>query len=501
MQGDGAASRPRQRLGEYVTTHSSVGSAGLEKALGARDVFVAGTALVVASTTLVSDFVGYFSLGLAFVAVIIIAFAINLFLGLSASELAVASPRAGAIYEYGRDVFGGTAGKLTGVFLGFTFVGMFTLVGPGEASAGAFGLQALFNTEAGLNWFIVIMAALATIPNILGIRVAAWVSIVLLVGMLSIRWLFGLAGLLGIGDQGSWSASNLDTGGPGAWDWFGDDGILALGLVLAFWTFVGIEFVCSLTEEVREPRKMMPKGIIIGLLVILGTSLLMGLGVAGTTPASGGTWAEVGLGAAGCDGSCPQLAVGEEFFGGFGRALMALASVFATLGSLVVAFAAIPRIIFGMARHGYFFGPHLSRAFGRLHPRWHTPTPAILLFVATATALSLFSSDVVDWIFSGAYVWIVIYAVFNLLALLSRIWKRSETDPVFGSWFPVVAAIGVVATLVALYYAFYGAHGTYYWRALIIGGVAALATLVAHIVPSTTDGVVAPVPVEAEAGA
>ena len=80
----------------------------------------------------------------------------------------------------------------------------------------------------------------------------------LLVAMLGIRWLFGLAGFLGVGDQGSWSADNLDTGGAGLWDWFGDGGLLASGLVLTFWTFVGIEFACSLTEEVKDPRRAMP---------------------------------------------------------------------------------------------------------------------------------------------------------------------------------------------------------------------------------------------------
>ena len=58
---------------------------------------------------------------------------------------------------------------------------------------------------------------------------------------------------------GAWSTDNLDTGGPGVWDWFGSGGLLASSFVLAFWTFVGIEFVCSLTEEVRHPRKAMPR--------------------------------------------------------------------------------------------------------------------------------------------------------------------------------------------------------------------------------------------------
>jgi len=250
-----------------AATQSS-SSGGLLKSLGTRDVFVAGTALVVATSTLVTDFIGYFTLGLSFAMAILVAFVINLALGLSATELAVAYPKAGAIYEYGRDVFSGTIGRLAGIFLGLTFVGMFVLVGPGETAAGGFGLQALFNTDSGLNWFIVILVVLAAIPNILGIRVAAVVSAALLFGMLVIRWVFGIAGFLSIGDVGSWSSDNLNTGGPGAWDWFGDNGLLALGLVMAFWSFVGIEFVCSLTEEVDNPRKAMPRGIIYGLLAL-----------------------------------------------------------------------------------------------------------------------------------------------------------------------------------------------------------------------------------------
>ena len=148
-----------------MTLPSAESQPALVKALGTRDVFVAGVALVVASTTLVSDFVGYFTLGLSFAMAIIIAFVINLFLGLSASELAVWSPRAGAIYDYGRDVVGGTAGKLVGLFLGLTFAGMFVLVGPSEASAGGFGLQALFDATSGLNWFILIMAVIALHPE------------------------------------------------------------------------------------------------------------------------------------------------------------------------------------------------------------------------------------------------------------------------------------------------------------------------------------------------
>ncbi|MGF1595674.1 MAG: APC family permease [Acidimicrobiales bacterium] len=455
----------------------------LAKSLGTREVFIAGVALVVASTTLVSDFQGYFGLGLAFAMAIFLAFIVNLLLGLSVAELATEYPKAGALYEYGHDIFGGAIGKFIGIFLAFTFAGMFVFAGAGETAAGGFGLQALFNQSTNLNWFIVALTVAGVIPNILGIRVAAWVSAVLLVGMLGIRWFFGLAGFLGFSDATSWSSANLDTGGPGSFDWFGSDGLLAAGLVLGFWTFVGIEFVAPLAEEVRNPRRNMVAGIVVGLVVILGTSWLMGLGVAGTQPEPGVTWAQVAIDeTAECAGSCPQLVVGEAMFGGTGRALMALASVMATLGSMTVAFAAIPRIIFGIAREGNFFGP-ASRPFSVLHPRFDTPVLAIVFFATMATLAALFSSDVVDWIFAGAYVWLLIYAAYHILLMANRALRTGGERRLLGRAGWGVGVVGLAVTILALYYAFLGAHEFFAKKAAWVIGFALLASIVAFLLP------------------
>lgn len=178
-----ARSETRAASPAVGTSHPGGPSTG-SGSVGTFEVFVAGVALVVASTTLVSDFQGYFSLGLSFVTAIAVAFVINLLLGLSVAELAIDHPRAGALYEYGRNIAPRNVGRFLGVLLAFTFSGMFVFAGAGETAAGAFGLQALFNTDAGLGWFIVAMAVLAVIPNLFGLRTAAWVSAGLLVGML-----------------------------------------------------------------------------------------------------------------------------------------------------------------------------------------------------------------------------------------------------------------------------------------------------------------------------
>lgn len=446
----------------------------MKKYIGTWEVMVAGVALVVAASTLVSDFTGYFTLGAAFAIALVLGFGVNLLLGLSAAELSVAYPRAGALYDYAGAIFGGKRGKFMGAFLGLAFFGMFGFAASGETAAGAFGLQALFQSELDIRYFIVILSILAVIPNILGIKTTAWVSAGLLLFMLGIRWFFGLSGFFGWADTGVWSAANLQNGAA-EFQWFGETGILTAGLALAFWSFVGIEFACSLAEEVKHPKTSMPRGLILGLVGILATSLVMGLGVTGSAPLE--TWQAAAESATGAFGDAPQLAVGELMFGAAGYSLMALASVAATLGTLTVAFAAMPRIIYSVARDGNFFGP-LSKVFGRLHPTFETPVAATILTFFLYLLPALYSSAVIEWLYSAAYLWILLYVVFHVLAIVNR-YRRPESEKAFrGNWFTIAAGIGTIATLVALYFAFAGAHWQYGSRALIVTAAALLTTII-----------------------
>lgn len=448
----------------------------LKRSIGTWEVTVAGVALVVAASTLVSDFTGFFNLGWKFVLALVLGFGVNLLLGLSAADLSVAYPRAGALYNYAREIFRGRRGKLLAVFLGLAFYGMFGLTASGETSAGAFGFQALFHSDLDIRYFVVGLIVLAAIPNIIGIRTAAWFSAGLLVLMVGIRWFFGLAGFLGFSRTGEWAAENLHTV-DSTFALFGEAGVITVGLALAFWTFVGIEFACSLAEEVQSPPRSMPRGLILGLFGILATSLVMGIGVTGTMPLE--AWQGAASGSLGMSGEAPQLAVGQLMFGSTGYTLMALASVAATLGSLTVAFAAMPRIIYSLARDGYFFGP-LSKIFGALHPRFGTPVAAVLLTVVLYAIPPLVNSAVIDWVYSAAYLWGLLYVAFHVLALASRTLRTDVPRAFEGGWFRWAASAGAVVTVGTIYFAFTGAHTAYGGRALLLLGLVAIATAVAH---------------------
>jgi amino acid transporter len=452
---------------------------GLVKALSGWHVFIAGVGLVVAASTLVSDFVGWFSIGSAFVMALLIAFVINLLLGLSVAELSTTYPKAGALYDYGAAALPGTGALATiaGIFLAFSFYGMFAFAGPGETVAGALGFQALFNGSGSIWPWIIVMTLLAVTPNLLGIKFLLRFELLLIIGMLGLRWIFGLAGFFGLGDTGGWSASNWDAG-IGMFEW---GLVMSGGVALAFWSFVGIEFVAPLAEETKNPTKAMPRGIIWALVAIIGTSLLMGLGVGGTQPTS--AWAEVAFSEVGCGGDCAQLAVGEAMFGNTGRWLMALATFLATLASMSVVYAAMPRILYGVSRNGHFFGP-LSRYFRRLHPKYRTPWIAIIVTGVLYTVAAIAFQNVVELIFSAAYAWLVIYVFYHLLVIGSRFFNPDVGRPFK---LPLVfPTAGVVLTIVAIYYAFEGVHDFFGIRAFWIFAGAAVASVISYALRSAS---------------
>jgi amino acid transporter len=383
---------------------TDVQSTGLVKALTTRDIFIAGVGLVVAASTLVSDFLGWFTAGRAFAIALVAMLIVNLFLGLAAAELATTYPKAGALYDYGAaSAPGGEMVKaFVGVFLGSLFYIMFMFGGAGETVAGAAGAQGLFNSGS-LELWIVVLTVLAVLPNLFGIALLAKVELYTVIVMLAIRWVFGITGFTGTNGVGGWSWSNVTPGDASL------AGILALGGAFAFWSFVGIEFVAPLAEETKDPGRAIPRGIVLGLIAILGTSLLMGIGVAGLDAG----WADK------VADNAPQLVVGEAMFGSAGRVLMAIASVLATYSSMTIVYASMPRIIYGMSRNGHFFGP-LSRVFATLHPRYRTPWVAIFVTAAIYTFTAIRFGSVAELIFTAAYVWILLYVVYNVLVVISR---------------------------------------------------------------------------------
>lgn len=401
----------------------------LKRVLGLGSIFAVSVGLVCASSTLVSNFNGFGMAGPAFIISLIIAFALNLLVVLCFSELATMYPQAGGIYQYTKEAF--TKGKAilsTGV--GTTYWGMMGFVFAAEIGAGAWALQ--HATGIGSLWgWILLITVTCCLVNLLGIQLAAWVEVVLVIFMIAVRIGFGLLAFGGATQAGKFNWDLIINFAPFGW------AAVLLAIPLAFWLFVGLEFAVPLVEETINPERNLPWGMILGILAILFINVAMGMGIVGVINPVDSNAILVG--------NSPQIEVGFALLGQSGLLLMGIASFTAAMGSVNVAFASIPRIAYAMAREGLW-----PKIFAYVHPKYKTPWAAILLTFVLFTVGPMLFNDVVALINAACFIWLLIYLWSNILVIKFRIdkphIKRPFTNhiivPILGTI--LIAAVEVV---------------------------------------------------------
>jgi amino acid transporter len=459
---------------EIEGVHAAIASAAfaprLARILSLRDVAVAATSYIVASTTLVSDLAGWLTYGSAFVWPLAVAFVVNLLLALSVAQLAESYPRCGAIYSFASAVLHPLRGhRATGVFLAVVFIGMTMLAGASEVSSGAYSLKALLGSKLDTSWFVLALVVAAVLPNLFGLRVTARVVLVAVIAMVGLRWTFGAVGFFGWSRTGDWSAARVFEGGPP------NPGMsVPRGLALAFWTFVGVEVVAPYAEELKRGSRLLTHGMVIALLVVLANSLVMGLGIAGAIPHH--EWSRVLSSDPICGGDCPHLGVGRAMLGQFGAGAMALSAVAACYGTVVVGLSGTARIVHALGRDEALFGD-LSPWLGQATADGRPPRTTLLVTATLLLLPPLFLRQVVPWLLPAALIWVLLYVVFHVLALVDCLRHLGRAGR-FG-WRAASALLGMSATLVAVPAIFRDADASglvsrALWVLLVAAGVTAL---------------------------
>ncbi len=408
--------------------------------IGWPGVAAAAVGLVVASTTFAGNFNGFGTAGPAYVIAILVGFALNLFVMWAYAELTTMFPKAGQIYEFTKRAFEDGRARKWGVLLaagaGTSYWLIFGLVFAAEGSAGASAMVSTTGVGSVVGW-IVAINVISLILNLLGVRISMLVELVLVITMVGVRVLFGLAGFTGLNNVGAWHIDPILNFTPFGW------GAVFGTLTLGFWAFVGLEFATPLVEETKNPEKNIPKGMFIGILVILAMGLIMGFGTIGVIDPA--THQEL------YTGNAPQIEIGGMLLGPYGAILAGIASFAATLGSVNVAYASIPRIIQAMAREGLW--PDL---FAWEHPQYGSPWPATILTFFLFLVPTVLSHEVVPLIDAATVVWLLAYIWIFGLALKLRTSHIGLTRP-----FSVNKGIyfaGIFLILFVLWRAYQGAY-------------------------------------------
>lgn len=354
---------------------------GLRRSLGLRSVVLFGLAymapmIVLGTFGVVSD-----TTGGATPSAYLLALIAMLFTACSYGMMARAHPVAGSAYNYVRRTVDSRAGFLVGwvVLLDYFFLPMVIWL------IGATYLQARFPAAPLWVWivgFIVVTSAL----NVLGIKVADKTNYLLMAFQLLVVGLFvafSLAHLFAQGGAGSWFS--LDPFAHESTTWGG----ISAGAALAAYSFLGFDAVTTLTEETVEPRKTMPRAIL--LIALIGGGIFVA--VAYTTQlVHPGSFA---------DPDSAAFSVARTIAGNAFAAIFLAGLVVAQFASGLAAQASVSRLLFAMGRDSVL----PKRVFGFVHRRFGTPVPGILLCGAVGLlALAMDVSSSTSFINFGAFV-------------------------------------------------------------------------------------------------
>lgn len=208
---------------------------------------------------------------------------------------------------------------------------------------------------------------------------------------------------------------------------------LAVAAVPTLLAYAGYNTVAYLSEEFKEPRKNLPRGIVIGVVVVIAVYLIVNFVAVGAVPISKLAKSSAAL-----------TLIGETAIGAVGGTAVAIGALIAIFGGLngdIMGFARVP---FAMARDDNFFG-----SFSKVHSKYQTPY-VTLIFMAVLSSL---------YVLTGSFLSVLVFGVFmsrsgEVMVTASLIWlrrKMPKTERPIKMWgYPVTAllALGLTTWLV-----------------------------------------------------
>ncbi len=292
------------------------------------------------------------------------------------NELSSRFPEEGGLYVWSREAFGDFHGFIAGwtywIYTVFYFPGL--LLASASMSAYIIGGRgaALAQNRTFLLTVSIAMLLVAVVLNIIGLNIGKWLQNAGGVGTyVPLLMLAGVALLVALrhGSATHFTVTNMLP----TWNWD----------TVNFWSqiafaFTGLELVSAMSEEVRDPRRTLPRavfaaGALIALMYIAGTFAVLALVPAADLDPQSGVFHAITIG---------SVALGIGFLGMLAAILVTIGNA-GGVGSTVAGIARVPFVV-GIDRY-------LPAAFGRIHPRWKTPYVSILVQAAVSGIILLLS--------------------------------------------------------------------------------------------------------------
>jgi APA family basic amino acid/polyamine antiporter len=368
---------------------------------------------------------------------------LSFFGAITYAELGAMKPQAGGEYVYIRDGYG----PLAAFLYAWTW---FLIAKPASIATLATGFVRVLGTFPALSFLankvvsvpfsvtygqlLAIMAAiLISLLNYIGIKKAGDFQLVFTILKVVIIFSIVVLGFSYI--KGSWqNFAGTFTGARG-----GMAGFMA-ALVAALWAYDGWNDLNMVSGEVRNPERNIPIALIFGVALVGILYMLVNAAVQYVLPASS-------IAASPRPASDAMALVLGSLGAGIVSAGMALSMLVAMNGTVMSG----ARVPFAVARDRYFFS-----GLAKVHPRFHTPSVAIVVQAVLTIILLLFGGNFRQFFSLAIFAEWLFYMIASSTVFVFRHRDRQAPRPYRVWGYPVVPGLFVLASTVLLYYTFTG---------------------------------------------
>lgn len=334
------------------------------------------------------------------------------------AELGSMFPDSGGQYIYLREAYGDLVAFLYGWML-FAVANGGSIAALSVASAAYVGeivpfvsqqhvLFSLFGiavTRAHILGLVLI--AILTWVNVVGLRwgallqnVSTWTKYVAMASFVGLGFLIGKGHWSNFRAQGAPVSLGL---GPGALI-----SALGVGLIAVFWAYDGWVYITWVAGEVKEPRRNVPRAMVLGVLAVAVIYIAMNLTYMYALPLNEIAQHETIAHAAASVLFSPGAAMWLS--------LMIAISCFSAAATCTLSGA---RVYLAMAQDGVFF-----KRMAEIHPKWRTPAFSLIGQGIWAAALTL--SGRYDQLYTYVIYGMVLSYTLTVIALFWLRWKRPD---------------------------------------------------------------------------
>jgi basic amino acid/polyamine antiporter, APA family len=310
-----------------------------------------------------------------------------IFAGLSYSELTALFPKAAAEYTFVKNAFKNN-------FIAFIIGWLTAITSMITAATVSLGFGGYLSQFIDLPIFLsaILLIGALSLVNFIGIRQSAWMNtifaIVTIIGL-------GLIIFLGMTYETTETIDYFEM--PN-----GLTGIV-LAFVLIFFAFIGFEDMANVAEEVKRPKKTLPRAIILSVIITGVIYILVSLSVVRVI-----NWEELGQSAA------PLADVANTSLGISGNITLSVIALFATASTVLITLIAGARILYGMSKSG-----SLPLLLCKIHSTTHTPWIAVIGILVTGVSFS-FIGDIVVVARIVVFAVVITFAMINISVILLR---------------------------------------------------------------------------------